>query len=127
MNQVIDRNKKKSGRPTKRTLEIEGKLEYAFSIGSSIVSACFYAGIAEATFHRWAEADQEFRERMRALKEKPILKALETINENLGDPKTAQWYLEKKHPDFKPKQSIQSTGTISVAGDILYRRNNRSE
>jgi len=37
------------GRPTKRTPEIETKLEYAFSIGSTVLSACFYAEIGEST------------------------------------------------------------------------------
>ena len=114
-------------RPTNRTPKIEAKLEEAFSLGSTVVTACFHAGIPKSTYYDWVKADQEFSDRMEALKETTVLKALKTINESLGDPKTARWYLEKKHPDFKSKQSIESTGTISVAGDILYRRNNRSE
>lgn len=122
---MTTKEKKKVGRPSKRTEEIESKLEYAFSIGSTILGACFYAGISEKTFHNWANEDEEFLQRMNALKEKPILKALETVNKDLEDAQTAKWYLEKKHAEFKPKQVVENTGTLGVAGDILYRKKDK--
>lgn len=111
------------GRPTKRTPEIEAKLEYAFSLGAPIVTACFYAGIGETTYHRWAEDDEVFRERMKALKQNPIMKALETVTNDLDNPQSAKWYLEKKQDDFKPKQAIQMEATLEVAGDLIYKKN----
>lgn len=112
-----------AGRPTKRTPEIEMKLEQAFSLGSTIVGACYYAGIGESTFHQWADKDPAFAERMKAHKQKPILKALQTIAGDMENPHTAKWYLEKKHEDFKPKQAIDHTvNTLEVAGDLLYKK-----
>ena len=97
-------------RPTKKTPEIIAKLEHAFSLGSNVIDACFHAGIGESTYHDWAAADDELSERMKALKQKPILKALETVYGDLDNVQTAKWYLEKKHPDFKPKQVIEQSG-----------------
>lgn len=103
-----------AGRPTKRTPELEGKLEYAFALGSTVSCACFYAGIAESTYFAWAEKDAEFSERMKALKERPVLKALETVYEDISNPNTAKWLLEKKHRDFKPKQEVEHSGQMSL-------------
>ena len=112
-----------AGRPTKRTPEIEMKLEQAFSLGSTVVSACFYAGIGETTYHDWARSDPEFSARMEALKQKPVLKALETVVNGLSDPAMARWYLEKRQDDFKPKQAVQVDGSLEIAGDLLFKKN----
>lgn len=112
------------GRPTKRTPEIVAKLEQAFSLGSTVLGACFHAGIGQSTYYQWADDDPEFADRMKALKEKMLLKALNTIAEDLGNPHTAKWYLEKKHEDFKPKQAIDhNINNMEVAGDLLYKKN----
>lgn len=110
-----------AGRPSKRTPEIEDKLVQAFSLGATIVGACYYAEISESTYHDWAKADPEFSERMIAHKQKPILKALQTVAGDLDNPNTAKWLLEKKHVDFKPKQDVDhNINQLEVVGDILY-------
>lgn len=116
--------KKKTGRPTKRCKEIEAKLETAFALGATVVSACFFAGITRTTYYAWAESDPEFSDRMEALKQTTVLKALETVTKNLDDPKIATWLLEKKHPEFKPKQVVEGdpNAPLSIAGDILHRK-----
>lgn len=116
--------KKKAGRPTKRCKEIEAKLETAFALGATVASACFFAGITRTTYYAWAESDPEFSDRMEALKQTTVLKALETVTKNLDDPKIATWLLEKKHPEFKPKQVVEGdpNAPLSIAGDILYRK-----
>ena len=84
-------------RPTIRTPEIIMKLEEAFSLGSTDSSACFYAGIGESTYYKWCEDDEELRERMKALKDKPIMIALRKVTEELSeDINTAKWYLERE-------------------------------
>lgn len=104
------------GRPTKRTPEVEAKLEQAFALGSTVVGACFYAGISKSTYFQWAEADPDFAERMKSLKEKPVLKALQTIANDLDNPLTAKWLLERRHEDFKPKQGLEHSGDLRVTG-----------
>ena len=61
---------------------------------------------------------------MEGLKQTTVLKALETVTKNLDDPKIATWLLEKKHPEFKPKQVVEGdpNAPLSIAGDILYRK-----
>lgn len=112
-----------AGRPTLRTPEIVKALEHAFSMGSTVAGACFHAGIAESTYYSWCEKDPEFMERNQLLKELQVLKALETVSIAIeSDPSMAKWYLERRHPDFKPKQETQSTGQLEIAGDILYKK-----
>ena len=111
---------RKVGRPTVRTPEIESRLSEALALGSTIVGACFYAGIGETTFHRWAEGDEAFRERMKALRETPVLKALRTVDQALGeDVKVAQWYLERRHADFKPKQAVEHGGSVGGGATVI--------
>lgn len=108
-----------TGRPTKRTAEIEAKLEQAFALGSTITGACFYAGIGERTYHDWASADDEFSQRMKALKQKPVLKALQTVANDLENVNTAKWYLERKHEDFKPKTQAEVKADVETSEKVI--------
>ncbi len=86
-------------RPTKRTPEIIGKLEQAFSLDCTVAEACFQAGIAESTYFEWCKSDPQLSERMKALKNKMVLKARQTIFNDMNDPTTAKWYLERKRKE----------------------------
>jgi hypothetical protein len=86
-------------RPTKQTPETISKLEQAFSLGCTVSEACFQAGVAESTYYEWCNLDAELSERMKALKNHMILKARQTIFNNLDDVSTAKWYLERKRKD----------------------------
>lgn len=81
----------------KRSPEALLKLEQAFSLGCSDPEACFYAGIAPSTYYLWCKDEPEISERLKALKNKPILlarqKVVDDIKENVD---TAKWYLERK-------------------------------
>lgn len=108
-----------AGRPTSRTPEIEAKLEQAFALGSTIAGACFYAGICEASYYDWASKDSEFSERMKALKQKPVLKALQTVASDLENVNTAKWYLERKHEDFKPKTQAEVKADVETSEKVI--------
>ena len=84
------------GRPTVMTPEAVAKLENAFAIGASIGEACYYADISRDTYYRWIKINKELSDKFERLKEKPILRARQTVNDNLGQPDTAKWYLERK-------------------------------
>lgn len=47
------------GRPTKLTADVQRTLTFALGEGASIAHACDYAGIDEATFHRWMQRGEE--------------------------------------------------------------------
>ena len=110
-----------AGRPTLRTPEIVKALEHAFSMGSTIEGACFHAGIAPSTYYSWCEKDAEFMERNHALKELQVLKALETVSIAIeSDPSMAKWYLERRHPDFRPKQDIDHSGKVETPTTVTF-------
>jgi hypothetical protein len=88
------------GRPSKKTPALVGKLEYAFSIGSSIEEACFYAGIHKDTYYEWVKADVQLSDRFDALREQPVFQARETVVKGIKrDPKLAMDFLARKRKD----------------------------
>jgi len=87
---------KEVGRPTIMTPEIISKLEEVFAIGGSDNEACFYAGIGKSTLYNYQQEHPEFLERKEALKERPILKARQTIVKGLEEAENAKWFLERK-------------------------------
>lgn len=87
------------GRPTIMTPETISKLEEVFSIGGSDNEACFYAGIGKSTLYNYQQEHPEFVERKEALKERPILKARQTVVKSLDDADMALKFLERKKKD----------------------------
>jgi len=91
--------KNKGGRPPIMTDDTIKKLEEVFALGGSDSEACFYANISKQTLYNYQKEHPEFVDRKEALKEKPILKARQTVVKALDDPKDAQWFLERKRKD----------------------------
>jgi len=88
--------KNKGGRPTVFTKETMQKLEQAFAIGCPIAEACFYAGIAERAYYNYKKLNPELVQNLERLRNKPVLKARQTIVNGLGEADNAKWYLERK-------------------------------
>lgn len=84
-------------RPTKKNQSSVDKLRYAFSIGSNVTEACYYAGIDRKTYYNWKEDNQELFHELEQLRQDPVLKARKVIMDKIesGDIKVAMWYLEK--------------------------------
>lgn len=80
----------------KLTGAVLGKLAVAFSIGSTIEEACFYANIDPDTYYRWVKKYPTLSEYFERLKNKPILKARESVVHSLDNPDMALKYLERK-------------------------------
>lgn len=97
-------------RPTVMTPEVIDKLRQAYLVGATNEEAAHYAGIAPSTIYLYIEKHPEFSEQIDAWKSNPILKAKQTVVQGLDDTKNAQWYLEKKAKDFKPKVDLTSDG-----------------
>ena len=97
----------KVGRPTVMTKETIRKLEEVFAIGGSDSEACFYAGISKESLYAYCREHPEFTDRKESLKEKPILKARQTVVRSLDQPDYAFKYLERKKKDeFSPRQEL---------------------
>lgn len=79
--------------------EVVSKLENAFAMGADVKLACSHAGISRDTYYSYIRKHPEMSDRFTQLRERPKLKALNTIIKNLNDPKVAKWYLSRKCPD----------------------------
>ena len=101
----------------KFTPETVKKLEEAFAIDASVPEACFYADISTVTYYAWIKEDPELKEKLNRLKERPVLKARQTINKDLGNTETAKWYLaRKKKLEFAERSEV--TGADGAQQEI---------
>lgn len=101
----------KVGRPTVRTKEINRKIEEAAAIGASIEEIAMYCGVWRSTLYRWIKDDQELKDRIEELQERPIMKARQSIVKSLDDPNHAFRYLEKKRKkEFGNTVDVTSDG-----------------
>ena len=92
-------------RPTKKTPEIISKIEEVAALDGSVEEMAYYAGIHRDTLRVWLSEDEEFSARIQELRERPILKARQTIVKSLDMPQNAQWYLaRKKKLEFAERQ-----------------------
>ena len=91
------------GRPQEWGEETVKKLEEVFSLDGTVSEACFYAGISRQLYYTYVKEDapegspeRELFDRFEALRERPVLKARQTIVKNLDNPQYATWYVERK-------------------------------
>ena len=107
-------------RPTKMTPEVRQKIEEAAAIDASVEEIAFYAGISRDTLWRWCKADPELSDRIEALRQKPVLKARQTVVKSLEEPGSAFRYLERKRPaEFGPAVKLEHSGTIKTEATPL--------
>ena len=90
------------------------KLEEVWAIGGSDEEAAFYAGISKAALSDFLKKNIDISERKEALKEKPILKARQTVVRDLDDPNGARWYLTKK-------RKLEFGETLELSGEITKK------
>ena len=95
------------GRPTVMTPETIAKLEQAFAIDATVEEACSYAEISRDAFYDYLKKEPTFSDRIEDLRNRPILKARQTIVKNLEQPEGAKWYLERKRKnEFAQRQEF---------------------
>ena len=98
-------------------LEKKTKLEQAFAIGCTDKEACAYAEISpDQLYYYTSTVNPEFQARKDELKEKPLLKAKQTVVQALSDVDTAKWYLERKNKaEFATRSELTGAN-----GDKLF-------
>lgn len=99
----------------KLTPDTVRKLEEAFAIDASVEEACFYADISRETFYQWIKVHVELADKFERLRNRPILKARQTIVNKLDNPENAKWYLERK----KKVEFAQRTELTADKGESL--------
>jgi len=85
------------------------KLEEAFAIDASIPEACYYANISTVTYYDWIKKNEDLKEKLNRLRQRPVLKARQAVNKKLdiGDIDTAKWYLTRKaKKEFSERQEL---------------------
>lgn len=111
------------GRPTVMTSEVILKLEQAFAIDASVEEACSYADIGRNTFYEYLKKNPEFQDRINELREKPILKARQTIVKNLDSADVAKWYIErKKRTEFATKAEVEHSNPDGNLKTIIIQK-----
>ncbi len=71
--------------------------------GHTIKAACIIAGISRGQWQHFNKVHPEFIHIIEMCEQVQIEIALETVHRNLKDPKMARWFLEKRHPKFKTR------------------------
>lgn len=87
------------GKFTKLTDETVKKLEEVAALDGTVEEMCFWAGISKQTYYNWINSDEKLKERMDALRQRPFLKARQTIVKSLDQPQHAFEYMKRKKKD----------------------------
>lgn len=95
-NSLAKPKKETRGRPTLRTPETIRKIEEVAALDGSVEEMAYYAGVHPDSIYAWMKDDKDFSDRIKALRERPILKARQTVVKSLDVPQSAQWYIERK-------------------------------
>lgn len=88
--------KETRGRPTSDTKETRQKIEEATALDASIEEVAFYANISRETYYQIIKKDKVFSDRLDALRNRPVLKARQTVVKALDNPVHAFEYLKRK-------------------------------
>ena len=110
----------KMGRPTKRTPEIEAKLERAPGNGLSPESASKFAGIGKETLAQWAKRDATFGAKLAEIESEWELRMVEAATNGITkQPKLAVDLLERRraswNKDSSASQLANGRNTIAPA------------
>ena len=121
----------KMGRPTKRTPEIEAKLERALGNGLSRDSASKFAGIGRETLAQWAKRDATFGAKLAEIESEWELRMVEAATNGIQkQPKLAVDLLERRRASWnKDSQSGQlaTNGRNSIAPALVIALMNAPE
>ena len=111
------------GRPTKRTPEVIKKIEEVAALDGSIEEMAYYAGIHRETLYQWLKEDKVFSDRIMELRERPVLKARQTVVARASESySNAMDYLKRKRRlEFGDATDITSGGkSILVQFDNAF-------
>lgn len=90
-----------AGRKSVMTEFVLQQLQQAFSLGATDEEACAYADISPRALYYYQERNPEFLQKKEKWKQLLILRARQTVVNDLDDPKSARWYLGNKGKDFQ--------------------------
>lgn len=86
-------------KPVKMDDETVKKLEEVAALDGTVEEMCFWAKISKQTYYNWIDSFPEMKERFDALRQRPFLKARQTIIKSLDQPQHAFEYMKRKKKD----------------------------
>jgi len=95
---------------------VVSKLEEGFSKGFTDNEASLYAGISRSALNRYIDKHPAFGTRKEILKDQPKMLAKDVVVTAIGDgdKQQANWYLERKDPEFTRKSENKQDTTLKV-------------
>ena len=102
-------------RPSKLTPELTETLVALLEAGVAIKHATKAAGIAESTYYRWREDNEEFAETVKIAEAEPAKALLTALHQKAlkGDTKAATWLLERIH-GYTERKTIEHAGGLEL-------------
>lgn len=95
--------------PSKLTPAVRVKIEEVAALDGSVEEMAYYCDVSRQTIYQWLKDNPELSDKVERLRERPILKARQTIAKSLDNPQGAQWYLTRKRKkEFAER--IEQTG-----------------
>ncbi len=117
-------SKNKGGRPPTVTDQEVAKLEQAFAIGANVTEALNYAKISRDAYYRFLKKNPTFRNKFDELRTTPVLKALQTVYNNLDHPDSAKWLLERRRRDeYSTRQEFGGEIKVNLWQDFIRKAN----
>jgi transposase len=125
--------KKRRGRPTKLTPELQEKICNILNGGNHIITACDYIGISEKTFYHWlqrgernAPSDQaggysEFYQAVKKARARAEVISVARIRQagDEGNWQAHAWFLERSNPKRWGRRNLELTG--ADGGELVIR------
>lgn len=116
----------KVGRPTVFDEEVVALLVASLQNGLNITQSCLQAGISRDAYYDRVNKDTDFSDKMSIAQEYGSMKARQNLLEAISnkDKEVSKWYLERKDPEFKPKQETtvdyakEALSKLHIEGDI---------
>lgn len=99
---------------SKLTDQMRSKIEEVAALDGSVKEMAYYCDVSHQTIYNWFEEDPKLFERVERLRERPILKARQTISKSLETPQGAQWYLSRKKK-LEFAERLEQTGANGEA------------
>ena len=100
--------------------EVMAKFEEATAIDASIEECLYYADISRDSYYRYIKSHPDFAIKLARLREKPVLKARQTIVKGLEESDNAKWYLaRKKKLEFSERQELTGAEGKPLISNIL--------
>ena len=108
------------GRPTVDTPETRQKIEEATALDASIEEVAFWANISRETYYQIIKKDKVFSDRLDALRNRPVLKARQTVVQALNNPVHAFEYLKRKRKaEFSERLEQTGADGQPLMGNLL--------